>query len=271
MAKYSSEKASKFWSKRLKSIDPLAAVLTYNAPKALNEAYDLWERETLKSVLPTNLKDKKALDIGCGIGRITLTLAKLGADVTAVDISEGMLAHLERTSRKAKLENRICTVQSSSADLPFGDKLFNIVTCFGLLEHLTEEVRRKTMLEAIRVMKPKGKLFVVVNNADCVFLKKSYPMKSQREDGYFVTLVGLEWLEKICKSNRMRVKVIAANPMYALNHYYISPGMKKYFFNEQNFEPYCKNTSKYDLSSTLDNPGLNKLASHFMVCIFGRN
>jgi len=246
-------------------------VLTYNAPKALNEAYDLWEKETLKSAFPRSLKGKKALDIGCGVGRITLTLAKLGADVSAVDISAAMLGHLEKTARKEKLGNRINLVQSSSAELPFKDKSFEIITCFGLLEHLPEEVRRKTMHEAFRVIQPKGKMFVVINNADCVFLEKSYPMKSQRGDGYFVTLVGLEWLEKVCKVNRMKIRTIAANPRYALNHYFISPDRKSYFGSEQNFARFCERSAKYDLLASLDNPGLNKLASHFMVHISGRS
>jgi len=267
MAKYNSEKASKFWSKRLKSTDPLAAVLTYNAPKALNFAYDLWEKEALKSALPKNLKGKMALDIGSGIGRIALTLARLGLDVSAVDISAEMLGHLEKTSRKEKLGNRISPVQASSAELPFKEQSFEIATCFGLLEHLPEEVRRKTILEAFRVMKPNGKMFVAVNNVDCVFLKKNYPMKSQSEDGYFVTLVGLEWLEKVCKANRMKMKTIANNPMYALNHYFVFPERKTYFGNEQNFARFCRNSMKYDLSASLESPGLNNLASHFMVRI----
>lgn len=271
MKKYSPENAAKFWSNRLKSTDPLAAVLTYNAPKVINEVYDLWEKETLKSALPKNLKRMKALDIGCGIGRITMTLARLGANVSAVDISEGMLAYLKRTARREKLLDRINPIHSSSTELPFNEQSFDFVTCFGLLEHLPQEVRRKTILEAIRVLKPNGKMFVVVNNDDCIFLKKNYPMKSQRGDGYFVSLVGLDRLEKVCKSNRMKVKTIAANPMYALNHYFVSPEWKTYFGSEQNFKRFCRNTSTYDLSAPLDNPALKKLASHFMVRITGRS
>jgi len=267
MAKYSSTKASNFWSKRLESTDPLSAVLTYNAPKALNAAYDHWEKESLKSVLPKSLKRKRALDIGSGIGRIALALAQLGAAVTAVDISGAMLKLLKKRIHKEKLAVSVNTVQSSSDNLPFGDDSFDIVTCFGLLEHLPEEVRRQTMFEAFRVMKPKGKFFVVVNNTDCVFLKESYKMKEQREDGYFVTLVGLDWLRKFCDLKQMEMRVIAANPMYALVHYYVSPNRKRFFGSERNFERFCTNAMKFQLSDSLSNPGLNRLASHFMVQI----
>jgi len=267
MSKYSEEQASSFWSKRLNSTDPLSAVLTYNAPKVLNEAYDSWERKSLVSALPHKLSGKKALDIGCGTGRIALTLAKLGADVTAIDISEAMLNQLNKIAKKEKLQNRINAIQSSSDKLPFSDAEFDIVTCFGLLEHLPVDVRKRTLAEAFRVFKSFGKLFIVINNSDCVFLKGSYEMKSQRRDGYFVTLVGLEWLGKISKANKMKVKIIAANPVYALNQYFLSPDRKKYFGNERNFARFCQNSTKYDLSLALENSGLKKLASHFIVKI----
>jgi len=265
MKKYSYEKAAKFWSNRAKSTDPLAAVLTFHAPKVLNEIYDRWEKESLKSALPHHLKREKALDLGCGTGRIALTLAQLKAEVTAVDISNAMLSHLKKKACRDKLLNRVSLVRSSSAQLPFDKQSFDIITCFGLLEHLPEAVRRKTVFETFRVLKPNGKMFAVVNNADCIFLQKNYPMTSQKRDGYFVTLVGLKWLEKVCRVNRLEVKIIAANPMYALNHYFVSADRKSFFGSEQIFEWYCRNSTRYDFSETLDNNGLQRLASHFMV------
>ena len=40
----------------------------------------------------TNLRGMKVADIGCGTGRHALAMAAAGANVTAVDFSEGMLA-----------------------------------------------------------------------------------------------------------------------------------------------------------------------------------
>ena len=104
--KYSKEAAARFWSKRLKSTDPLAAVLTYNAPKTLNEIYDKWEKESLKKAMSPSLAGKKVLDIGCGTGRISLALAKLGADVTCADLSAAMLKHLKLAAHKRKVASR---------------------------------------------------------------------------------------------------------------------------------------------------------------------
>ncbi|MEE8149223.1 MAG: class I SAM-dependent methyltransferase [candidate division Zixibacteria bacterium] len=263
---YDKQASSKFWSKRLKSTTSLAAVLTYNAPLELNEVYDKWERGSLKKVLPVVLSGKKALDIGCGTGRISLTLAKLGAEVTGVDLSEAMLDRLEQDARKKRLLSNILPINSSSDDLPFLDKSFDIVTCFGLLEHLPQTVRRRTMFEAARVLKGNGKMFVVVNNDECVFLKGSYRMKRQDENGYFVTLVGIDWLESICKKLKLKPKVIAANPNYAAIQYMLSKhNDSNDRLNQVSLKKMLRLSLEQDLAGQFESDLVVKLGSHFLV------
>jgi 2-polyprenyl-3-methyl-5-hydroxy-6-metoxy-1,4-benzoquinol methylase len=62
----------------------------------------------------------KVLDIGCGNGALALPLARMGAKVTAFDISSGMLKRINEDSEKEGLQ--IETVEASwwSADI---DKL----------------------------------------------------------------------------------------------------------------------------------------------------
>ena len=264
--KYSKEAVARFWSKRLKSTDPLAAVLTYNAPKILNEIYDKWEKESLKMALSHSLAGKKALDIGCGTGRISLALAKLGADVTCADLSAAMLKHLKLEARKRKVASRIITINSSADKLPLDDNSFDIVTCFGLLEHLPPPVRRKTMIEAFRVLKPKGKMLAVVNNSRSVFLKNSYTMKEQQRNGYFVSLVGLKWLEKICEKQRMKVKVLASNPNYAAMHYLHSNCAGSLTTKSQEeIREIMRQSLKQDFEAASTSKLSSILASHFLV------
>ncbi|MBR3998662.1 MAG: class I SAM-dependent methyltransferase, partial [Clostridia bacterium] len=44
------------------------------------------------------------LDMGCGTGSMTLELAKLGYDMTALDLSEDMLAVADERAREENLE-----------------------------------------------------------------------------------------------------------------------------------------------------------------------
>lgn len=264
--RYNKEAAAKFWSKRLKSTDPLAAVLTYNAPKILNEIYDKWEKESLKKAISGRITGKKALDIGCGTGRISLVLAKLGAEVTSLDLSAAMLKYLELEARKRKVASRITTIESSADKLPLDDNSFDIVTCFGLLEHLPAVVRRKTILEALRVLKPKGKLLAVVNNSDSVFLKDSYVMREQQRNGYFVSLVGLKWLEKICKNQQVKIKVLAANPNYATVDYMLRNCAGTFKSNSQSgIIEILRKSLRQDLQAVSNSRHSRILASHFLV------
>jgi ubiquinone/menaquinone biosynthesis C-methylase UbiE len=47
-------------------------------------------------------QDKKILDVGAGTGRLAVELAKKGALVTALDVSEAMLEVLQRKNKKIK-------------------------------------------------------------------------------------------------------------------------------------------------------------------------
>lgn len=264
-ARYDEKAAGRFWARRLQSTDPLSAVLTFDAPGELNQAYDNWERQSLLSLLVLPLAGKRALDLGAGTGRIALALAREGAHVTALDVSEGMLDYLGRQARKIRVASRIRCVRAPSDEIPSGNRQFDIVTCFGLLEHLPATVRRRTMLEAFRVLKRSGCLYVVVNNSNCVFLKGKYRLKRQAKGGYFVALVGLEWLQAVSEKHDMRLNVKASNPFCALVHYYLRPAREALFSSQRQFKSTCELAAKCDILGGLEHSVRNHLASHFLV------
>lgn len=261
---YKSSMAARFWSKRLQSTDPLSAVLTYSAPKAINELYDRWERTSLVKAIGKIKKGTSSLDIGCGIGRITLTLAKMGAEVTGVDVSEKMLLHCAKEAKKRKLESRVTLVQSSAEFIPFADSSFDIVTCFGLLEHLPEEPRKRCVQEALRLLKQRGSLYIVINNDENILLQPRYVLKAQRKDGYFATLVGLDWLRKECIKAGAKLLVVAANPHYALLHYGILSAGR---LPESELKQLCKMVELADTKAELSSKFLLNFASHLLVRI----
>ncbi len=262
--KYDPAAAGEFWSGRLESTDPLAAVLTYNAHPALNRAYDRWERELLRSLLPATTKRWTALDIGCGIGRIAVELAKAGADVTAVDVSEKMLAACRARARRNRVSARVTTVHGSADRLPVASR-YDVITCFGLLEHLPPAVRAGCLREALNRLKARGRMYVVVNNHRNVFLARQYPLQEQRADGYFVGLVGLPWLRQYCTRRGFRVTVRGANPFYALTHYHLLPHRKRLKLSEREIAHLCALAGSLDLAHPLDGPVPDRFASHYFV------
>ncbi len=102
-----------------------------------------------------DIRDIKILDIGAGTGRLSLALAKRGAKVTALDISEEMLKKI-----KIKTEIRIETVIGDAENLPFEKETFDIVAAAFLVVHLKDTT--KFFDEVYRVLKDGG-LFVVTN------------------------------------------------------------------------------------------------------------
>lgn len=262
---YDASAAGRFWSRRLKSTDPLAAVLTYSAPKALNRAYDLWETASLRQLLPETAAGRTALDIGCGIGRLTVLLAEAGAKVTALDISPDMLARCRARARRHRVASRITAVCGSAHNLGGIESRFDFITCFGLLEHLPPRQRRSCLNRAFAHLKRRGRMYVVVNNKDNVLLKSSYPLRKQRPDGYFVSLVGVDWLQNICTECDMSLTLKAANPFYALTHYHLLPNRKLLGMTDRELTRLSRLACDLDFQHPLDGPLPYRLASHFMV------
>jgi 2-polyprenyl-3-methyl-5-hydroxy-6-metoxy-1,4-benzoquinol methylase len=84
------------------------------------------------------IKGKRLLDVGCGLGEASVYFALLGADVTASDLSQGML---DATTRLAKANNVSVKQHVASAEdmqLPPEAK-FDIIYAGNLLHHVDIE------------------------------------------------------------------------------------------------------------------------------------
>ena len=76
---------------------------------------------------------KKILDIGCGSGMQTLTLARYFPDsqITASDIHQPFLDELPKRAKRAGLDERIVTQRASMDNLPFEEKSFDSIRAEG--------------------------------------------------------------------------------------------------------------------------------------------
>ena len=138
------KEAGRFWNESAESWTKLARA-----------GYDIY-RDHLNTpaffaMLP-DVKDLLGLDIGCGEGHNTRLLAKRGARVSAVDISEVFISHAKDTENKLPLG--IDYQVASAVDLPFGEGTFDFATAFMSLMDVPEAER--ALAEAYRVLKPGG-------------------------------------------------------------------------------------------------------------------
>lgn len=91
------------------------------------------------------------LDLGCGTGRHTSWLAAAGADVTAVDFSNGMLA---RARAKPGASFVHFVVHDLHQPLPFPAESFDRIVCGLVLDHVID--LPGLLSEARRVLRPAG-------------------------------------------------------------------------------------------------------------------
>ena len=95
------------------------------------------------------------LELGCGTGKNTVFLAQIGANVHALDFSEGMIGKAEE---KVKAGN----VRFSMADLtkrwPCEDATYDLIVCNLVLEHI--EDLSHIFSEASRTLRSNGRFFI---------------------------------------------------------------------------------------------------------------
>ena len=97
-------------------------------------------------------RDSLILDAGCGTGKCTTAMAKMGFKVVGVDISEKAIEFAKQTEENDKLDIDYSVQDLES--LPFEDNKFDIVFCGGVLHHFPNLIKAEE--ELFRVLKPKG-------------------------------------------------------------------------------------------------------------------
>jgi len=112
------------------------------------------ERE-LKRLPPGHWRARRALEIGCGLGRLMLPLAHCFGEIHGVDVSDEMV----RLAREKLREVPHAHVHlNSGGDLAaFADDSFDFVYSYAVFQHIpTREVVFSYLCEARRVLKPGG-------------------------------------------------------------------------------------------------------------------
>ncbi len=99
---------------------------------------------------------KKVIDVGCGGGILAESLAKLGADVTGIDMGKEPLnvAKLHALEMGVTVNYQRITAEEKAHELP---NCFDVVTCMEMLEHVPDP---SSIVRACAAMvKPGGMVF----------------------------------------------------------------------------------------------------------------
>jgi len=135
---------------------------------------------------------KEVLDAGCGIGRWTFALNRLGANVTSFDQSSGALGAVKKLVGES---GNVRIQQGDLLNLPFEDQSFDMVWCFGVPHHTENPIR--VLKHLTRCVKPGGYLFVMLY---------AFPVNI---DGFSEQANYEEWRQRLLpKSNIEKIEIL---------------------------------------------------------------
>jgi len=145
------------------------------------------------------LNGQRIVDIGCGGGILSESMAAKGADVLGIDMGETPLsvAKLHKLESGVDVEYRQCTAEALAAEMP---NRFDVVTCMEMLEHVPDPA--SIIKACATLVKPGGKVFFSTINRN---------MKA-----YLFAIVGAEYvLQMLPKGTHDYAKFIRPSEMEA--------------------------------------------------------
>jgi len=107
------------------------------------------------------LAGKRVVDVGCGGGILTESMARSGATVLGIDLSPKPLrvAELHALESGARVDYREIAAEALAAEQP---ESFDVVTCMEMLEHVPDPAQ--TVAACARLVRPGGWVFASTLN-----------------------------------------------------------------------------------------------------------
>ena len=103
----------------------------------------------------------RTLQIACVYGDLTERLRRRLATGGSLDVVDVLRVQLENLGRKLPGDPRVGLLQGDSSALDIACATYDRALLFFLLHEQPEDVRRRTLAEALRILKPGGRLVIV--------------------------------------------------------------------------------------------------------------
>jgi len=144
----------------------------------------------LRAIISQHVAGTKALDFGCGTGRSSRFLQKLGFDVIGVDVSEDML----RIARASDPSGDYRLVPGDNLS-EFGAGTFDLVLSAFTFDNIPAATKGRIFADLRRLLTPKGIIVNLVSSPEIYvhewtsFTTKDFPENSDARSGDVVRIV----------------------------------------------------------------------------------
>jgi SAM-dependent methyltransferase len=104
-------------------------------------------------------QDGPVLELGCGTGRILLSLARQGKHVVGLDLAEPMLDQLKQKLAKEprEVQDRVTLVQGDMTNFELDERFGLVLAPFRAFQHLMDSSQQRSCVERIaRHLRPDG-------------------------------------------------------------------------------------------------------------------
>jgi ubiquinone/menaquinone biosynthesis C-methylase UbiE len=119
------------------------------------------------SLLPVELRGRRLLDLGCGMGTFAVEAAKRGAQAVGVDPAPAAV----RAARAVAVAEQAAAVfvRADAAQLPMSNASCDVILAADVTEHLDDQTLARVLGEAARVLRTHGTLVLYTPEQDHVF------------------------------------------------------------------------------------------------------
>ena len=145
-------------------------------PKVFTEEQTLHHVRIVKRLLRLR-KNHAVLDIPCGMGRLTIPLAKMGIQMTGVDLTAPYIRRARRDAKKEGLDVRPRAeasgggarfVQSDMRDIDFDSEFHAAFNWFGSFGYFSDADSIEFCKRIFRALRPGGKFLAETMNKSCL-------------------------------------------------------------------------------------------------------
>ena len=156
-------------------------------------AYRWWDKESefkpLHDINPlrlgyitklANIKGKKVLDVGCGGGILSESMARTGAKITGIDMGEGPIEVAKLHLYESELDIEYIQIPVEELAVQRAGE-YDVVTCMEMLEHVPDP--GSIIRACAQLVKPSGDVFFSTIN--------------RNPKSYLYSVIGAEYLLKM--------------------------------------------------------------------------